>query len=318
MVNQNAAGVDIGAHEIMVCIPGADHTQLVRSFGNYTTDLYAIAKWFGEHNIYTVAMESTGVYWIPLFEVLEAQKFNCLLISSNSLRRVPGRKSDVIDAQWIQTLHAYGLLSGSFRPESDLVALRTLLRHRARLLEHRAPHILHMQKALLQMNLQLSQVLTDITGETGFHIIRAIVNGERDPNKLAAMRNHRCKKDENEIKSQIKNSKGVGNFRSLYLNIPNGKKDSVQLLPVGDIATKDEFERIKNISRAEILAMWRIQASLAGVMPDNPGGFGDIEKIATVYFEYETVPMQDVFLQLNQYLPKNLYLQFGAPAKKAA
>ncbi len=108
MVNQNAAGVDIGAHEIMVCIPGADHTQLVRSFGNYTTDLYAIAKWFGEHNIYTVAMESTGVYWIPLFEVLEAQKFNCLLISSNSLRRVPGRKSDVIDAQWIQTFMPTG------------------------------------------------------------------------------------------------------------------------------------------------------------------------------------------------------------------
>jgi transposase len=212
MVNQNAAGVDIGAHEIMVCIPGADHTQLVRSFGNYTTDLYAIAKWFGEHNIYTVAMESTGVYWIPLFEVLEAQKFNCLLISSNSLRRVPGRKSDVIDAQWIQTLHAYGLLSGSFRPESDLVALRTLLRHRARLLEHRAPHILHMQKALLQMNLQLSQVLTDITGETGVHIIRAIVNGERDPNKLAAMRNHRCKKDENEIAKAL-----TGTWRQEHL-----------------------------------------------------------------------------------------------------
>lgn len=212
MVNQNAAGVDIGAHEIMVCIPGADHTQLVRSFGNYTIDLYAIAKWLGEHNIYTVAMESTGVYWIPLFEVLESQKFNCLLISSNSLRRVPGRKSDVIDAQWIQTLHAYGLLSGSFRPESDLVALRTLLRHRARLLEHRAPHILHMQKALLQMNLQLSQVLTDITGETGFRIIRAIVNGERDPNKLAAMRNHRCKKDENEIAKAL-----TGTWRQEHL-----------------------------------------------------------------------------------------------------
>jgi transposase len=198
-VHQDAAGVDIGAHEIMVSIPGADHTQLVRSFGNYTADLYAIAKWLGEHNIYTVAMESTGVYWIPLFEVLESQKFNCLLISSRSLRRVPGRKTDVIDAQWIQTLHTYGLLNGSFRPESDLVALRTLLRHRARLLEHRAPHILHMQKALLQMNLQLSQVLTDITGETGFHIIRAIVGGERDPKKLAALRNRHCKKDEDEI-----------------------------------------------------------------------------------------------------------------------
>ena len=178
---------------------GPDNTQLVRSFGNYTADLYAIAKWFGEHSIHTVAMESTGVYWIPLFEVLESQKFNCLLISSRSLRRVPGRKTDVVDSQWIQTLHTYGLLTGSFRPEADLVALRTLLRHRARLLEHRAPHIEHMQKALLQMNLQLSQVLTDITGETGLCIIRAMVAGERDPYKLAAMRNYRCQKDEREI-----------------------------------------------------------------------------------------------------------------------
>jgi transposase len=184
----------------------------VRSFGNYTADLYAIAKWLGEHKISTVAMESTGVYWIPLFEVLESQKFNCLLISSKSLRRVPGRKSDVIDAQWIQTLHTYGLLTGSFRPECDLVALRTLLRHRARLLEHRAPHILHMQKALLQMNLQLSQVLTDITGETGFHIIRAIVDGERDSNKLAAMRNRHCKKDEEEIAKAL-----TGTWREEHL-----------------------------------------------------------------------------------------------------
>jgi transposase len=212
MVNQNAAGVDIGAHEIMACIPGPDHTQLVRSFGNYTADLYAVAKWFGEYNIYTVAMESTGVYWIPLFEVLESQKFNCLLISARSLRRVPGRKSDVIDAQWIQTLHAYGLLTGSFRPESDLVALRTLLRHRARLLEHRAPHILHMQKALLQMNLQLSQVLTDITGETGFRIIRAIVDGVRDPYQLAAMRDSHCKKNEEEIAKAL-----TGTWREEHL-----------------------------------------------------------------------------------------------------
>ncbi len=199
LINQKAAGVDIGAHEIMVCIPGPDNTQLVRSFGNYTADLYAVAKWLGEHQIQTVAMESTGVYWIPLFEVLESQAFQCLLISSRALRRVPGRKSDVSDAQWIQTLHTYGLLTGSFRPEADLVALRTLLRHRARLLEHRAPHILQMQKALLQMNLQLSQVLTDITGETGLRILRAIVQGERNPSHLAAMRNARCKKSETEI-----------------------------------------------------------------------------------------------------------------------
>lgn len=109
-------------------------------------------------------------------------------------------------------------------------------------------------------------------------------------------------KDEEAIKKAVKESKGVGNFRSLYLNIPNGKKDSVQLIPVGDIATKDEYERIKGITRAETLAMWRMQPALSGAMPDNVGGFGDIKSIATVYFEYETVPMQDNFLQLNQYL----------------
>lgn len=199
LINKNAAGLDIGAHEIMVCVSGPDNTQLVRSFGNYTIDLYAIAKWLNEYGVETVAMESTGIYWIPLFEVLETHHFHCLLISSRSLRRVPGRKSDVVDAQWIQTLHTYGLLTSSFRPEGDLVALRTLLRHRAGLLEHRSPHILHMQKALLQMNLQLSQVITDITGETGLRIIRAIVNGERDPHQLAGMRDRHCKKNEDDL-----------------------------------------------------------------------------------------------------------------------
>ena len=198
-VQPNAAGVDIGAHEIMVCVNGKEAGQIVRAFGSYTVDLQAIGKWLGAHGVRTVAMESTGVYWIPLFEELERQGFHCDLISSRSLRRVPGRKSDVVDCQWIQTLHAYGLLESSFRPEADLVALRTLLRHRAQLIQHRAPHILHMQKALLQMNIQLSQALSDVSGVTGQAIIRAIVAGERDPHKLAELRNYRCKKDEEEI-----------------------------------------------------------------------------------------------------------------------
>jgi len=149
-VNPNAAGVDIGAVEIVACVSGAENTQIVKAFGNYTVDLQNIGKWLKEHRVKTVAMESTGVYWIPLFEELERQGFECLLISSRSLRRVPGRKSDIEDAQWIQTLHSYGLLESSFRPQADLVALRTILRHRSQLLEHRAPHIQHMQKALLR------------------------------------------------------------------------------------------------------------------------------------------------------------------------
>ncbi|WP_331352590.1 phage portal protein [Cellvibrio sp. UBA7671] len=125
-------------------------------------------------------------------------------------------------------------------------------------------------------------------------------------------------KDEDAIKKAVKESKGVGNFRSLYLNIPNGKKDSVQLIPVGDIATKDEFERIKNTTRADVLAMWRMQPALCGAIPENVGGFGDIWKIAEVYFEYETVPMQDRFLQLNQFLKPARRIEFGKPESRAA
>lgn len=198
-VNANAAGADIGAEEIVVCVAGNETTQIVKAFGNYTVDLQAIGRWLKEYNIKTVAMESTGVYWIPLFEELEQQGFECLLISSRSLRRVSGRKSDIQDAQWIQTLHSYGLLESSFRPQAELVALRTLLRHRAQLLEHRSPHIQHLQKALLQMNVQLSQALSDVTGETGLRIIRAIVAGERDPETLAAYRDRNCKKSAEEI-----------------------------------------------------------------------------------------------------------------------
>ena len=213
-VHAHAAGVDIGAHEIMVCVSGMDATQIVRSFGSYTVDLQAIGRWLEEHSVETVAMESTGVYWIPLFEELERRGFHCHLISSRSLRRVPGRKSDVVDCQWIQTLHSYGLLESSFRPEADLVALRTLLRHRAQLIQHRAPHILHMQKALLQMNIQLSQALSDVSGATGQAIIRAIVAGERDPHKLAGLRNYRCKKDEEEIAKAL-----TGTWRTEHLFI---------------------------------------------------------------------------------------------------
>lgn len=213
-VNKDAAGVDIGAEEIVVCVAGDEATQIVKAFGNYTVDLQNIGKWLCEHQVKTVAMESTGVYWIPLFEELERQGLECLLISSRSLRRVSGRKSDIQDAQWIQTLHSYGLLESSFRPQGELIALRTLLRHRGQLLEHRSPHIQHIQKALLQMNIQLSQALSDVTGETGLTIIRAIVAGERDPQQLAALRDRNCKKSAEEIGKAL-----TGTWRAEHLFI---------------------------------------------------------------------------------------------------
>ena len=179
-----------------------------------TVDLHAICEWFRKHKIKTVAMESTGVYWIPLFEELERQGFECLLISSRSLRKVAGQKTDVEDAQWIQTLHSYGLLKGSFRPQADLVALRTLLRHRAQLLEHRAPHIQHMQKALLQMNIQLSKAVTDVMGVTGQKIIRAIVAGMRKPEELATFREPGCKHSREEIAKAL-----TGTWREEHLYV---------------------------------------------------------------------------------------------------
>ena len=245
-VNKDAAGVDIGAEEIVACVAQDETTQIVRAFGNYTVDLQSIGAWLKEHRIKTVAMESTGVYWIPLFEELERQGFECLLISSRSLRRVPGRKSDILDAQWIQTLHNYGLLESSFRPEGELAALRTLLRHRAQLLEHRAPHVLHIQKALLQMNVQLSQALSDVTGETGQAIIRAIVAGERDPQKLAALRNRQCKKSVEEIGKAL-----TGTWRAEHLYV---LKQSLELY---DFYTKQvescdvEIERMYALTRPD-------------------------------------------------------------------
>jgi transposase len=213
-VNENAAGVDIGATEIVACVPEREGVQLVKAFGNYTVDLQAICQWFREHGVRTVAMESTGVYWIPLFEELERQGFECLLISSRSLRKVAGQKTDVEDAQWIQTLHSYGLLKGSFRPQGDLVALRTLLRHRAQLLEHRAPHIQHMQKALLQMNIQVTQAVTDVMGVTGQKIIRSIVAGERNAWVLSGFRDSNCKHSAEEIEKAL-----TGTWREEHLYV---------------------------------------------------------------------------------------------------
>jgi transposase len=211
-IQPHAAGADIGAHEIVVCVPGPADTQIVRTFGTYTADLEDLAAWLTTHGVTTIAMESTSIYWIPVFEVLEQHGLRCCLINAAATKRMPGRKSDINDAQWIQTLHSYGLLADSFRPEADLIALRTLLRHRAQLIQHRSPHILHMQKALLQMNLQLSQVLSDVTGETGLKIIRTIVAGERDPHVLAALRNSRCHKDAAEIAQAL-----TGTWREEHL-----------------------------------------------------------------------------------------------------
>jgi transposase len=213
-INHHAAGIDIGAEEIYVAIPAGRDTQNVRSFGTFTVDLHAIAHWLRSCGVETVAMEATGVYWVALYEMLERQGFRVNLINAKHIKNVSGRKSDVLDCQWIQQLHTYGLLQASFRPREDICVLRSLVRHRDMLLKYRAAHVQHMQKALVLMNLKLTNVISDITGVTGMEIIRAIIAGEHRPSILAQFRDGRCKKSEEEIAKSLE-----GNYRSEHLFI---------------------------------------------------------------------------------------------------
>jgi len=200
-VHLNAAGIDVGAGSHYVAVPpGRDaEGRDVREFGAFTADLHALAGWLRRCGIETVAMESTGVYWIPLFELLAARGFEVRLVDPRQLKNVPGRKSDVLDCQWIQQLHTFGLLSTAFRPDDQICVLRSYLRQRAMLVTYAAHHIQHVQKALEQMNVKLTRVLSDVTGVTGLRIIRAILDGERDPRALARLRDRRCQQDADTI-----------------------------------------------------------------------------------------------------------------------
>jgi transposase len=202
-INLNAAGIDIGAEELYVAVPVDRDEESVRVFGTFTVDLYALADWLKVCRVETVAMESTGVFWVPLYDVLEERGFQVYLVNVRHLKNVSGRKTDVLDCQWIQQLHTYGLLRPSFRPSEEIRAIRSLVRHREMLVQYRSAHIQHMQKALVQMNVRLTSVLSDISGVSGMKIIRAIVAGERDPKVLAALRNHLCAKSEAEIEKAL-------------------------------------------------------------------------------------------------------------------
>lgn len=194
-INLNAAGIDVGGESHYVAVPDDRDPQPVREFAAFTADLYRMADWLRTCGVDTVVMESTGVYWIPVFQVLEERGFNVRLVDARQLKRVPGRKSDVSDCQWLQQLHTFGLLTGAFRPDNQVCVLRSYMRQRAMLVGYASQHVQHMQKALVQMNVQLHNVIEDITGATGMRIIRAILGGERDPRRLAALRDGRCKND---------------------------------------------------------------------------------------------------------------------------
>lgn len=198
-INPDAAGIDCGSTTHVVAVPPDRDANPVQSFRTFTADLHRLADWLVACRVRTVAMESTGVFWIPVYEILEARGLTVLLVNARHARNVPGRKSDVSDAEWLRDLHIVGLLRGSFRPTAAIVTLRTYLRHRHTLVELAATHVQRMQKALVQMNLQLPFVLSDITGDTGLRIIRAIVAGEREPARLATYRDRRCRATEEEM-----------------------------------------------------------------------------------------------------------------------
>ena len=224
VTNPHAAGIDVHAEVHWVAVPPeaapppaqnhpAHLPPWVRSFGTCTADLEMLADWLQECGVTTVAMEATGVYWIGLFELLERRGFEVYLVDPRQSKRAPGRpKTDVLDCQWLQRLHSYGLLSPSFRPSDQVVVLRSYLRQRQMLITYGGQHIQHMQKALEQMNVKLAEAVSDITGVTGMAIIGAILAGERDPLKLAKLRNDKCQKTEAQIARAL-----YGNWRQEHL-----------------------------------------------------------------------------------------------------
>jgi len=212
IVEPNAAGVDVGATQIFVAVPPERDSDPIRCFHTFTADLEKLADWLQECQIQTVAMESTGVYWIPLFQILEKRKIEVRLVNAQHVKNVPGKKTDVEDCQWIQHLHACGLLRGSFRPADEICAIRSLWRHRDNLIELATIHLQHMQKALDQMNVQLHHVISDLAGATGLAIVDAILAGERDPGKLAQLRDWRIRASEETIMKSL-----VGDYREEHL-----------------------------------------------------------------------------------------------------
>jgi len=212
VMRPNAGGIDIGATEIVVAVPADRDTESVRSFLTFTEDLHVLADWLQRCGVDTVAMESTGVYWIPLFQILEARGIAAHLVNAQHVHNVPGRKSDVLDCQWLQYLHSVGLLAASFRPENAVCEIRSLMRHRENLVQLACVHVQHMHKSLDQMNLQIHHVISDITGVTGLAILDAIVGGTTDPTELAQLRDFRIKASVEIVTKSL-----VGDYRAEHI-----------------------------------------------------------------------------------------------------
>lgn len=247
------AGIDIGSKSNYVCIVHKGGKTEVREYPVFTSRLKECASWLAEHGVKSIAMESTGVYWIPLFDILESRGFEVILANAAHLKNVPGRKSDVQDCQWIQRLHSNGLLRGSFRPTNEILPLRAYVRTRSQLIQQSASHVRRMQKALIQMNIQLGLAIRDIKGVTGLKIIKAILAGERDPYKLASLRHGCCRKNVQEIAEALE-----GNWLEEHLF-------GLELAYDDWEATHQRIERCEQRIKSELL---RVYARVLSLNPD--------------------------------------------------
>ena len=234
ILEANAAGIDIGAREVFVAVPPDRDEHPVRVFSTFTEDLEKLAQWLVSCGITTVAMESTGVYWIPLYDVVEKYGVKACLVDARGMKNVPGRRTDWHECQWLQFLHSVGLLRAAFRPEGDVCAVRSMMRYRTELVEMTSQHIQHMHKALTQMNVQIHHVISDLTGVTGLAIVDAIIAGQRDPVVLAKLRDPRIKASEETIRKSL-----VGNWRAEHLFTLEQSRKSYQHYQ-GQISACDE------------------------------------------------------------------------------
>jgi hypothetical protein len=212
ILEPNACGIDVGARQMYVAVPPDRDANPVRIFETFSEDLEKLADWLVSCGVKTVAMESTGVYWIPIYEILERRRLRPQLVDARHMKNVPGRRTDWHECQWLQYLHSVGLLRSAFRPDEEVCAVRALMRHRKDLTEMAAQHVQHMQKALTQMNVQIHHVINDLTGLTGMAIVDAIINGERDASELAKLRDPRIKANVETIRKSL-----VGQWRSEHL-----------------------------------------------------------------------------------------------------
>ena len=239
LLEPNAGGIDIGAREIFVAVPPDRDENPVRVFSTFTEDLESMARWLVSCGVTTVAMESTGVYWIPPYEVLEQHGVKPCLVDARGMKNVPGRRTDWHECQWIQFLHSVGLLRAAFRPDGEICAVRSLMRHRGDLVQMTSQHVQHMHKALTQMNVQIQHVISDITGLTGLAIVDAIVGGQRDPLELAKLRDPHIKASEETIRKSL-----VGNWRGEHLFTLKQSRQMYQHYQEQIAACDEEIEKL--------------------------------------------------------------------------